>query len=59
MNEIVKSIPALFFKREPIRAPERIDIAAIVIKKTSQQFEQAFSQVTGYGQEQKPSNNQQ
>jgi len=56
MNEIIKSIPELFFEREPINMPPRLDIADVVFKKTARQFEQAFIEVTGHVQKQKPSN---
>ena len=51
MNEIVKSIPAFFFKRDPVQPVQRIDITAIAMNKTSQQFERAFIEVTGHGKE--------
>ncbi len=56
MNEIIKSIPAFFYKREPLQIPPRVDISAIAYQKTARQFEQAFIQVTGHAQEQKPTN---
>lgn len=55
MNEIVKSIPEFFFKREPAQIPHRIDITEIALNRTNKQFEQAFIQVTGYGKEQNAS----
>jgi hypothetical protein len=58
MNEIVKSIPMFFFGRDPVQVPQRIDITAIAMNKTSQQFERAFIEVTGYGKETERANNQ-
>jgi len=51
MNEILKAIPVLFNQRKPVSIPERVDLTALTINKTNRQFERAFIEVTGYGDE--------
>jgi hypothetical protein len=50
MNELLKAIPVLFYQRNPVNAPPRIDITEMAIRRTNRQFEQAFIEVTSHTQ---------
>ncbi len=53
MNEILKAIPEFFYQNKSVVIPSRVDLTELTINKTNRQFERAFTEVTGYGKEQK------